>query len=341
LSLARQRLLHRRAAEALWQHTRVREREALAGLVAQHYQRAGQEAAAAGFYRRAGEYARTLYANQEALAQFQAALALGQSRGEPRDPLETMALHEAVGDLQTMLGNYDAALSSYEAAAALAETIDPGVARARLEHRLGRVYERRGEWALAEGYYQAALAALESIQAPATEGSFRAHVYADRSRTARSAGQHEEARRLAAMALQLAGQAGDTQALAQAHNISGIVARHAGERAQAIYHLEQSLELARAEREPGAQVAALNNLGLTAAEPEQALELLEQALALCQAQGDRHREAAIHSNLADLLHATGQEERAMAHLKQSAAIYSDIGKQGAGWEPEIWKLMEW
>jgi hypothetical protein len=31
----------------------------------------------------------------------------------------------------------------------------------------------------------------------------------------------------------------------------------------------------------------------------------------------------------------------MAHLKQSAAIYSDIGKQGAGWEPEIWKLMEW
>ncbi len=334
LSLARQRLLHRRAAEAIWQHTRVRDREALAGLVAQHYQRAGLEAEAASFYRRAGEHARTLYANREALAHFQAALALSQPGGEPRDPAEAMALHEAVGDLQTMLGDYDAALSSYEAAAALAESVDRGPARARLEQRLGRVYERRGEWALADGYYRAALEAGE-------EPAFRAHVYADRSRTAHSAGRHEEAQPLAAEALRLAGQAGDAQALAQAHNICGIVARHAGERQQAIYHLEQSLALARAEGEPGAQVAALNNLALSVEEPERALALLEEALALCQAQGDRHREAAIHSNLADLLHATGQEEQSMAHLKQSAAIYSDIGRQGAVWEPEIWKLTEW
>lgn len=341
LSLARQRLLHRRAAEALWQHTRLRDREAIAGLVAQHYQRAGQEAEAASFYCRAGDHARTLYANREALAHFQAALALSQSGGEPRDPAETMALHEAVGDLQTMLGDYDTALDSYEAAAALAETVDPGLARARLEQRLGRVYERRGEWALADGYYRAALAALEGNGDADTVLSFRAHVYADRSRTAQSAGRDEEAQRLASEALRLAVQAADAQALAQAHNICGITARHAGERKQAIYHLEQSLALARAAGEPGAQVAALNNLALAAEEPEQALALLEEALALCQAQGDRHREAAIHSNLADLLYATGQEERAMAHLKQSAAIYSDIGKQGAGWEPEIWKLMEW
>ena len=334
LSLARQRLLHRRAAEAIWQHTHVRDREALAGLVAQHYQRAGLEAEAASFYRRAGEHARTLYANREALAHFQAALALSQPGGEPSDPAEVMVLHEAVGDLQTMLGDYDAALSSYEAAAALAESVDPGLARARLEQRLGRVYERRGEWALADGCYRAALEAGD-------EPGFRAHVYADRSRTAHSAGRHEEAQPLAAEALRLAEQAADTQALAQAHNICGIVARHAGERQQAIYHLEQSLALARAEGEPGAQVAALNNLALSVEEPERALALLEEALALCQAQGDRHREAAIHSNLADLLHATGQKERSMAYLKQSVAIYSDIGKQGAVWEPEIWKLTEW
>jgi tetratricopeptide (TPR) repeat protein len=171
--------------------------------------------------------------------------------------------------------------------------------------------------------------------------SFRAHVYADRSRTAQSAGRDEEAQRLAAEALRLGEQSGDARALAQAHNICGIVARHAGDRKQAVYHLEQSLELAQADEEPSAQVAALNNLALAETQPERAVALLEQALALCQAQGDRHREAAIHSNLADLLHETGQEERAMTHLKQSAAIYSDIGKQGAGWEPKIWKLMEW
>ncbi len=69
--------------------------------------------------------------------------------------------------------------------------------------------------------------------------------------------------------------------------------------------------------------------------------LAEQALARCAAQGDRHREAALHSHLADLLHATGHAEAAMAHLKQSVTIYAEIGAQAGTLQPEIWKLAEW
>jgi Tfp pilus assembly protein PilF len=68
--------------------------------------------------------------------------------------------------------------------------------------------------------------------------------------------------------------------------------------------------------------------------------LTQKALDLCASQSDRHRQAALHNNLADLLHAAGQPEVAMAHLKQAVAIFTEIGEAGA-WQPEIWKLVEW
>ena len=56
--------------------------------------------------------------------------------------------------------------------------------------------------------------------------------------------------------------------------------------------------------------------------------------------GDRHREAAVHSNIADILHDLGRPDEAIEHLKASAAILSDVGEPDEP-QPEIWKLVEW
>jgi predicted ATPase len=328
-SLARRRLLHRRAAEALVDQARgLRENGALAGQIARHFRLAGLAAAAAEYSRLAGEHARTLYANAEALAHLREALALGHP--------DLAGLHEAVGDLQTLSGQYGAALTSYEAAAALAE---PG-AQGTLEHKVGNVYQRRGEWDRAERHYETALAVLgEASQARET-----ARLFADWSLTAHRRGQPGRASDLARQALALASTAGDRRALAQAHNMLGILATSQGDPDTARHHLEHSLELAANLNDPSAQVAALNNLALAWAadgETGRALELAERALALCSSQGDRHREAALHNNLADLLHRDGQADAAMAHLKQAAAIFAEIGHVAGTWQPEIWKLVEW
>ncbi|MFN8455932.1 MAG: AAA family ATPase [Anaerolineae bacterium] len=154
-SLARRRLMHRRVAEALVSGVRGRSdlrgfREAYsAGLVSQiahHYRLAGQDSEAADYFKQAGEHARALYANAEALAHFRSALALGHP--------DAVALHEAIGDLHTLLGEYSAALTAYETAAALLggqpstpeERLTLSVALARVEHKLGDVHHRRGEW---------------------------------------------------------------------------------------------------------------------------------------------------------------------------------------------------
>ncbi|MDP9368650.1 MAG: AAA family ATPase [Chloroflexota bacterium] len=328
-SLARRRLLHRRVADALAGRARTpRDAGALAGQIAHHYRQAGQDAVAAAYFVAAGEHARSLYANLEALRDFQAALALGHP--------EPAGLHEAIGDLQALCGAYVDALASYETAAALSRP----QALARLEHKLGQVYHRRGEWDLAERSFEAAETALGGTLAPAEQSP----LYADWSLMAHHRGRSRQARALAEQALRLAEQAADDRALAQAHNVLGILAGAEGETATARRHLERSVALAEKLNDPGARAAALNNLALACGaggEIERAMDLTEAALALTAARGDRHRQAALHNNLADLLHAAGRSEEALAHVKEAVTIYVEIGVEAGAVQPHIWKLTEW
>ena len=322
-SLARRRLLHRRVAEALARRARRRrETEALAAQIGRHYQLAGQDAKAADYFRIAGEHASALYANAEALVHFRTALALGHP--------DSAGLREAVGDMQTLLGEYGEALASYEAAAALGD----GEHLANIERKLGSVYQRLGEWELAESHFEAALEGTGSAGA-------LARLQADLGLVAHRKGQGDLASERARRALELAEAAGDERALAQAHNVLGVLA--SGDLDGARHHLEQSLALAEALGDPAARIAALNNLALAYAnggELDQALKSAEAALAACVALGDRHREAALHNNLADLLHAAGRREESMAHLKRAVEIFAEVGEEGE-LQPGIWKLVEW
>jgi predicted ATPase len=336
-SLARRRLLHRRVAEAMAARARRQSGGqagaksalgALASQIALHYERAGHAAEAAEYYRLAGEHARALFANSEALAHFRSALALGYpAAGE---------VHQAIGDLLTLSGAYEAAQASFETAAALSEP----AALPALEQKLGAIAHRRGDWELAASHFQAALNALGEAGQPAA----RARLYADWSLSVHRQGDTPRALELAGRALELAAQAGDRLALAQVHNLLGILASSQGQPDEARQHLEQSLALAEALGEPAARAAALNNLALTLREQgdyARAIRLTEQALALSAAQGDRHREAALHNNLADLLHASGQAEAARQHVRESVTIYAEIGGEAGLLPPEIWKLTEW
>jgi DNA-binding SARP family transcriptional activator len=324
ISLARRRLVHRRAAEMLLRANPGAER---ASLVAQHLRLAGDHAAAAEQHRRAAEHAASVLAHRDALEHLDAALALGYP-----DPA---GLHERIGDLRTLVGDYAGALSSYEAAAAQSEAGALG----RLEHKLGIVHQRRGEWERAQTRFAVALEALAD-----DDPGLRARILADLSLALYHAGQPEQATAVAGEARALAESAADRRAQAQAHNLLGVLARGAGRLDAARAELERSLALAERLGDLSARAAALNNLALVAREAGEldgALELTEQALALCATEGDRHREAALENNLADLHHAAGRSEESMVHLKRAVATFSEIGADDDTRLPEIWKLVSW
>jgi tetratricopeptide (TPR) repeat protein len=320
LSIARRRLLHRRAASTL---DAGPGRAARAATVAAHLAAAGDDAEAAGRYRAAGDAARKLYANAEALAHYRAALALG-------DP-DPSALHATIGDLETLAGDYGAAFASYETAVALA----PPGRRGRVEWRIGLLHMRRGQWERAEASLEAAAEGLDVVDA--------ALVLADRALVAYRLAREDDARARADAALAAAAGVGEPRAVAQAHNVAGVLATARGDANAAIADLEVAVSVAREAGDDAAQTAALNNLALalrSTGDVVQATVVAERALALCVPRGDRHREAAIRNNLADLLRASGRDEDAMVQLKHAVALFAEIGEHGR-LEPEIWKLSEW
>jgi len=325
-SLARRRLLHGRAADAL---VVSRDADRQAATIAAHLRRAGRDVEAAEWSWRAATHARGLYAHAEALDHLEAAIALGYPGSLP---------HQVTGDVLTALGRYADALAAYERAAV---ACDPGDDRtlATIEHKLAEVHHRLGDWDVADSHLGAALALLGT----GADDALQARVLADRALVAHRRGDAGLAGRTAARALALAGGTGDDAALAQAYDVLGVLDSERGDLAGAAAHLTDSLRHATRLPDPSARVAALNNLArvhAAAGRHDEAVAAGTAALEGGLEHGDRHRAAALHTNLADLMHAAGDREQAMEHLKAAARLFAGVDDEPQR-RPEIWKLVAW
>jgi len=327
LGLARRRLLHRRTAVALM-HLAGRRR--VPADVAAHLQAAGDDEGAAEWYRAAGLRASGLHAHAEAIGHFSAALALA---AEP-DP----ELHARIGERAMLLGRYADAVVAFETAAASM----PALASWRAEIGLARAHRRLGNLALADAHLDAALAGL----GPERLGE-RAAALVERALIADRLGRGQEAAAHAAAVLDHANHRGEPMELAQAHNLAGLLARHRGDAALARRHLTDALNIAATLPGPGARMAALNNLALldvTEGSSDVAEARLRQAIAIATATVDRHHEAALRNNLADLLNASARRPEAIAEVTRSATILAELGGLSTASRdptPEVWRLVDW
>jgi DNA-binding SARP family transcriptional activator len=326
-SPVRRRLLHARAATALAGRTSRREGGVVAAIVAEHARLGGDPETAARWHLRAGDHAVTVFANGEARTHYERALEL--------DHPDPSAVHRRLARLQVLAGEYASALERYETAAALASD---EVTLGHIEHELGRLHLRRRWWGAARGHLEAALETVD-----ADDHAARARITADLGLVELRSGSLAAASDRAKGALQLAELAGDREAIAQARNLAGLLARQDARIVDAQRHLEHAAALARSLPDPSAYIAVLNNLALTTADAgddERARELLEAAIVRCSQQGDHHHRAALHHKLADLLHRLDRDDEAMEHLKQAVTLFAEVGAAGEP-DPEIWKLVDW
>lgn len=328
LNSARRRLLHKRAAAVLLRRVgHPVKPSALSGEIARHLEMSGQEDEAARYYFDAGLYARHLFANHEAIHHFQMALAMAYP--------ELARVYQQLGDVYLLIGDLGMATQNYETAMAHS----PDELIGALEHAVGCVYQRMGEWDLAEQHFQRAIDSL-----PDTQVAEQVTTLVDWSLTAYQRRALDRAEALAQSALELSLAQDDAQTLAQCQNLLGILARDRGDLSAAQKYHELSLDIATDLGILSMEVAICNNLALTFIAENQfssAEALLQRAVILCEQQGDRHRAAALHNNLADLYHRIGQGDAAMQHLKQAVALFAEIGATIQTQNPEIWRLSEW
>ncbi len=323
-SLARRRLLHRRIADGLRLDLAGDGRDDLGRLVliATHERDAGRDLPAAEAFRAAGERAAALFANREAIGHDEAALALGHP--------DAVGLHAAIGALRTRLGDYDGAIGSFEAAAALATRSELPA----LELSLARVHVRRGDLVAADRHLDAGLAATDD------EG-LAARMLVDRAVVRRRAGDIAGAAAAATEARSIATRIGDPTAIGAADRLLGLVALDRGDATEALLDLGRALAAADADPDPTARVAALTGLALAAAatgDLDAAADHGDLAIAECRRVGDRHLEAAVENHLADLYHAAGRDDEAMTHLARAVAAFAEVGGDPADPDPGIWML---
>ncbi len=159
LSRTRRRWLHGRVAQAL-ETVHAGELDAVAGIVAGHYEAAGLPAQALAYYDRAAAAARRIYAHGESLIALEKAIALQEALPAADRCGLAAHLHEEVGDLQELQTQHGTARAAYATALACAGDTDT-VAQARLQRKIGKTLENeRAGYEQVAAQYAAAEALL-------------------------------------------------------------------------------------------------------------------------------------------------------------------------------------
>jgi predicted ATPase len=323
-SVARRRLLHRRIADSLRADGGAAGRDDPARLarIARHEREAGRDGEAAIAFQEAGDAARRVFANREAIELFEAALGLGHPA--------VADIHASIGELATRVGDYDRAIEAFEAAASAAEP----AGLPAIEAALARAHLRRGDLVAADRHLEAALAG-------STDDAWRAARLVERAAIRRRAGDLRGALAATSEARSLADRAGDPALGGAARRMSGLLALVAGDASAAMRDLEAAVAASVADPEPSGQIAAMTGLALATAasgDVDAAVDRGVEAIAACRRIGDRHLEAAVENHLADLLHAAGRDDDALVHLRRAVEAFAEVGGDPADPDPGIWML---
>jgi adenylate cyclase len=315
--------LHRSAGDALEQMSDAAVADRLA-LLALHFGRSDDRDRAVRYLCAAGDRARILYLNREAIHYYEDALGrLGNAGADRDNRAEVLA---SLGAALGVLAEDEAAMDNLRAAVELEQRLD---VRADLWRQIAEIHRRRGTYAAAhEG-----LARAEQCLTHTTDPLPLARVRIARSMLAVSRGADAEARLLGAEAIALILTAPDAaQERAAAYRAVGIAAAREGDLPVAREAFGRALESARAVKDGLLAATVSLNLGTVLhlqGHMDEALDIYHQALEFHERIGAKRGVALVANNLGDLYWRGGEGDWAQAQAQwlRSLRLYEEIGDQ--------------
>lgn len=320
MSGARRQQVHRRVGEALEIEYHHRLDEVVSRL-AHHFTSGGDWEKALKYTIRAGDRARELYANEEAIAYYQRALELAEGKEE------SAIIYEGLGDVYALVGKHQKAIESYQLVLDSAgEGLDKR-RRAEIYRKIGRVHERNGGRALALEHFRTGRRILES-DGPSLEmvrlDSGMAFLYIRQ-------GQYKEAIRLCQQSLDMLGElpenADSRKERAMIYNNLGSIYLNWNDYPQATEHFEKSLIIRRENGDAHGTAILYNNLGVVYERQgnyDRAFEYHRQSFDIEKEIGDIYGLAISHANLGLILCRKGDYPQALHHLEEAVRICGDI-----------------
>ncbi len=311
----RRHRLHRRAAAAI-ETLRPDDFESLA----YHYGQAVDEARAKFYFRQAGDRARKVYANQDAIRFYTEALTLVDEADQAR--FELLASRAAVYD---MIANREAQRADVNAMLTLAETLNDEARRFDALLALTDLYLETEHLRAAEPAEQAVAIARALNDSVRQAQALRRLGWYNVLQINYSASQSmlEEA----IVRFREAGLAGD--AAACLHTLSLVLGRR-GENSAAKKAVEESIALSRAVGDRRQEAIGLRRLGIICDHQGRNVEgatYTQQALALHRELGDRAQELNALNNLSVTLARQGKLDEAVNFMRQTLALAETIESQ--------------
>jgi adenylate cyclase len=306
LLLSRRGELHERAGVALEhavgpQPSRLSDLEALG----HHWSLAADKPKGARYLMAAGDWARAVYANDDAIRHYQRALrTLAGCEGCES---QVQAVRERLADLLALTGQRAEALAHYEAVRQDFETAADRAGAARLYRKIGSLHWEAGDRERAKGCFAAGLEKLGEDGHPIE----RAQLFQEVGRLAFRVGDNAGAIAWAERALAEAARVEDTSAdperareaaatRAQAYNTLGVALAHTGRLGEAVDKIQESIGLAEAQDLLQAACRGYANLGVlySSLDPRRSIETCLRGLEAAKKSGDLGFQSRLYANLA-------------------------------------------
>jgi adenylate cyclase len=305
LLLSRRSELHERAGQALEcavgpHPSQLSDLEALG----HHWSLASDKRKGARYLMAAGDRARAIYANDDAIRHYERAL---QALSDQTCENEIAAVRERLADLLALVGRRTEALAHYEAVLQTLETAADRAGVARLHRKIGGLHWEAGDRGRAKACFASGLEKLGGDGSPVE----RAQLFQELGRLAFRAGDNAGAitwaeRALAEASTQnessgdpdLAREAAATRA--QAYNTLGVALARADHLDDAVNNIEQSIDMAETHDLLQAACRGYANLAVlySSLNPRRSIETCLRGLETAKKIGDLGFQSRLYANLA-------------------------------------------
>ncbi len=305
LLLQRRTEMHARIGDALERlHGECPVRLEDLALLGHHFSLTDAKTKGARYLTAAGDRAREIYANDDAIRLYRQALTALTSIADFGP--ERLALCERIADLCAPAGQREIAQEHYQMVLTVYGGADDRPASARILRKLGRLLWDAGKRDQAEAHYGKAAELLEGTNATIE----RAHLMQERGRLAFRMGDQAAAAKWVDEALgcveSLAADVGTeagieaARATAEALNTKGVALARLGRNRDALREVERSVAVAEAAGLVGVACRGYTNLGVlyTVIDPRRAIEVSQRGLDQARRIGDLGFQARLLANLA-------------------------------------------
>jgi adenylate cyclase len=332
LLLARRSALHERAGLALERAagptpSRLSDLEALG----HHWSLAADKAKGVHYLLAAGDRARAVYANDDAIRHYERAL---RTLADGRIDGQAHAIRERLADLLALVGRRAEALAHYEEVGQSLATAADRVGMARLQRKIGGLHWEAGDRQRAGLCFATGLEELGEDGSPVE----RAQLFQEIGRLAFRLGDNARAIEWAERALAEAAREDgavpdaertrETAALqAQAYNTLGVALARTGRLDEAVEKIEQSIALAERHDLLQATCRGYTNLGVlySSRAPQRSIETCLRGLQTAKKVGDLGFQSRLYANLAVAYCAL--TDRCEAEGMEAAQIAIDLDRK--------------